>query len=227
MISIVVPTLNEASQIESFLLKLQYLRKNGHELIIVDGGSQDSTLSIAQQFVDDIVSCEPCRAEQMNAGAAMARGDILWFLHADSYPPPCADRLITKGLQEQPRVWGRFNVRLSGSSSLFRIIEFMMNVRSCFTGIATGDQGIFVKRSVFFNHNGFPKIALMEDVAISKKFKKISRPLCVTEPIVTSSRKWESDGIFRTIVTMWLLRIAYWIGINPDRLKNIYYPSDS
>jgi rSAM/selenodomain-associated transferase 2 len=159
----------------------------------------------------------------MNAGAQVALGDVLWFLHSDSVPPPDADRLIATALQESARVWGRFDVRLSGDQPLLRLVAMMMNARSRLTGIATGDQGIFVKRAAFERVGGYPAIPLMEDIALSRALKKISRPVCLRQRLLASSRRWERDGIVRTILLMWRLRLAYFLGADPARLARIYY----
>jgi len=223
MISVVIPALNEAALAGKRLKDLQCLRGRGHELLLVDGGSSDATRRIAKPLVDQLLDSPPGRALQLNAGAAAARGDILWFLHLDSVVPPRADSLVEEALADGA-VWGRFDVRLSGGAIMFRVIERMMNLRSSVTGICTGDQGVFVRRDLFESVGGFPEIALMEDIAISKRLKRIARPCCLGHPIVTSSRRWERDGIWRTVLAMWFLRSAYQLGADPARLAEIYYP---
>ncbi len=222
-LSIVVPTLNEAPGIVLFLQPLQRLRGRGVELILADGGSGDGTVPLATPLADRVVSSPRGRALQMNAGAAIARGDVLLFLHADARLPDGAERLILDGLRETGRRWGRFDVRLSGAAPMLRVVEWMMNRRSRLTGIATGDQGLFVERALFEEAGGFPAIALMEDIALSSRLKRHSRPLCLAETIVTSSRRWEKRGIWRTIVLMWRLRLAYFLGAEPARLAEIYH----
>jgi rSAM/selenodomain-associated transferase 2 len=161
----------------------------------------------------------------MNAGARVASGEVLWFLHADSLVPPDADRRLLDALSDSERSWGRFDVAFSGRGAPFRMIATMMNIRSRLTGIATGDQGIFVARRAFLEVGGFPSIPLMEDIAISRALKRIGRPLCLRQTLVTSSRRWKQMGVLRTIVLMWSLRLAYALGIDPARLARLYQRS--
>ena len=222
-LSIIVPALNEAPGIAGFLQPLQPLRTRGVEVILADGASTDTTVEVAAPLVDRIVASPSGRALQMNAGAAQARGDVLLFLHADTVLPPDAPTLILDGLRESGRRWGRFDIRLSGNARLLRVVEWMMNRRSRLTGIATGDQGLFVERQLFDEVGGFARIALMEDVALSAALKRHGRPLCLAPCIVASSRRWEKHGIWRTIVLMWRLRFAYFLGTEPQQLAKIYY----
>ncbi len=222
-LSIVIPTLNEAPGIVSFLQHLQPLRKRGVELILADGGSGDGTVVAARPLVDRVVTTPRGRALQMNVGAALAGGDVLLFLHADARLPDAPERLILDGLRETGRRWGRFDVRLSGAAPLLRVVEWMMNRRSRLTGIATGDQGLFVERELFVEVGGFPAIALMEDIALSATLKRRGRPLCLAYSVIASSRRWEKHGIWRTIALMWRLRLAYFLGAEPARLAEIYY----
>lgn len=225
-ISVIIPTLNEAGVIEKTLALLQRFRERGHELILADGGSSDATLSIARPLIDKIVQSEPGRARQMNHGAALAGGDILWFLHADTCIPADADRWITQALEGHgvmsPASWGRFDVCLSGNGIRFRMIECLMNLRSRCSGIATGDQGIFITRECFRRLNGYANIPLMEDIEISRRLKRTSRPVCLKQKLVTSSRRWESQGVWRTILLMWRLRLAYAFGADPAELARLY-----
>lgn len=222
-LSIIIPALNEAAGIAAFLEVLQPLRDRGVELILADGGSDDDTAAIAAPLVDQVIQAPRGRALQMNAGAALAHGDVLLFLHADSRLPAEADRLVLEGLRASGRRWGRFDVKLSGRAATLRLVERMMNLRSRLTGIATGDQGLFIERGLFRESGGFPAIALMEDVAFTSRLRRHGRPLCLGEKIITSSRRWETNGIWRTIVLMWSLRIAYFLGMHPDRLARIYH----
>jgi rSAM/selenodomain-associated transferase 2 len=222
-LSIIIPTLDEAAGIVAFLEPLQPLRDRGVDIILADGGSRDGTVAAAAPLVDRVISARRGRASQMNAGAAVCTGDVLLFLHADCTLAEQADRAILSGLASSQRRWGRFDVRLSGAASMLRVVERAMNLRSRLTGICTGDQGLFVERALFEESGGFPAIELMEDVAISGKLRQSGPPLCLSVTLVTSSRRWESNGIWRTIVLMWRLRLAYFLGTEPRRLADIYH----
>jgi rSAM/selenodomain-associated transferase 2 len=222
-LSVVIPCLNEAAIAELRLGALQSLRRVGHELILVDGGSTDGTPIIARPMVDRLLASPPGRARQMNLGARTARGEVLWFLHLDSELPPDAARAALQAATHGPG-WGRFDVRLGGSLPMLRVVERAMSLRSRLTGIATGDQGVFVRRDLFAAVGGFPEIPLMEDIALSARLKRLARPACLRERIITSSRRWERDGVWRTILLMWTLRAAYRLGADPSRLARIYYP---
>ncbi len=220
-ISIIIPALNEAEHLCATLSDLAPLRVAGHELILADGGSHDGTPDLASPLVDKIIQTRSGRAVQMNAGAQAACGDILWFLHADSRIPENA----TDTLLQSQREWGRFDISLSGRHPLLRIVEKMMNLRSRLTGIATGDQGIFVIRKAFEAIGGYPDIPLMEDIALSKALRRRSRPACLRTRLITSSRRWEQHGILSTIALMWRLRLAYALGTDPSRLAKHYRKS--
>ncbi|MEA3644277.1 MAG: TIGR04283 family arsenosugar biosynthesis glycosyltransferase [Lamprobacter sp.] len=224
-ISIIIPTLNEADVIGALLGDLAALRAAGHELILVDGGSRDATRTLAEPLVDRLLAAPRGRAAQMNAGAQAATGELLWFLHADSrVPAATAEALLAAARPvERPVVrWGRCDVRLSGRHPLLRVIERAMNLRSCMSGIATGDQGLFVSRADFTAVGGFPDIPLMEDIALSRRLRRLARPLCLRTALITSSRRWESRGILRTVMLMWRLRLAYVLGADPARLAGLY-----
>jgi rSAM/selenodomain-associated transferase 2 len=188
----------------------------------VDGGSQDGTVELAAPLADRILVAARGRASQMNAGAAKARGDALLFLHADTRLPPDADRLIVERLAASGRAWGRFDVTIAGRHPLLVLVGVTMNLRSRLTGIATGDQAMFVTRAAFDHAGGFPNIPLMEDVALSSRLKRIGRPLCLKERVVTSGRRWERHGVMRTILLMWRLRLAYFFGAQPADLARWY-----
>ncbi len=220
-LSIIIPTLNEADHITALLGDLATLRAAGHELILVDGGSTDATRMLAEPLVDWLLDAPRGRAVQMNAGAKIAQGDLLWFLHADSRVPASTTEALLAAAHSGVR-WGRCDVRLSGRHPLLRVVERAMNLRSCLTGIATGDQGLFVTRSAFVEVGGFPDIPLMEDIALSQRLRRLARPLCLRPVLITSSRRWESHGIVRTIVLMWRLRLAYASGADPARLARLY-----
>jgi rSAM/selenodomain-associated transferase 2 len=217
-LSIIIPVLNEAENIPALLDSLQPLRRRGAEVVVVDGGSSDDTADLARAGADQVLLSAPGRARQMNAGAAAARGEILCFLHADSRLPEGADGLMINGLSHSRRSWGRFDVTISGTHPLLRVIACTMNWRSRLTGIATGDQGLFVTRSLFEAAGHFPDIALMEDIALSRQLKIYGAPLCIAHRLTTSGRRWEKHGVWRTMLLMWRLRLAYWLGADPDKL---------
>jgi len=221
-LSIIIPTLNEAGAIGQTLAALQPLRARGCEVIVADGGSTDGTAGLARPLADAVVVSPPGRACQQNAGAAAASGEVLLFLHADTRLPRDADVLVADGLRRSGRGWGRFDVRLTGRHPMLRMIERMMNLRSRLTGIATGDQAIFIQSDRFHAAGGFPEIPLMEDVALSKALRRLGPPLCLRETVATSSRRWEQHGVYRTMVLMWSLRLAYWLGADPARLADRY-----
>ena len=220
LVSIIIPVLNEEQSVKSLLQQLQIYRQQGHEVIVVDGGSDDETVSISKPLADKVITSYAGRAKQMNKGVAESTNEVLWFLHADTSIPENVIENIQKSLVK--RDWGRFNIKLSGAQFLFRIIEKMINIRSRLSGVATGDQGIFVKRNMFESVGGYSEIPLMEDVALSYKLKTISQPACIKETLTTSSRRWEKNGIIKTILLMWYLRFLYWIGVTPDKLAKLY-----
>ncbi|MEP7183195.1 MAG: TIGR04283 family arsenosugar biosynthesis glycosyltransferase [Betaproteobacteria bacterium] len=221
--SIVVPMLNEAARIESALAALQPLRAAGHEVIVVDGGSADGTLALARPLVDRALAALPGRATQMNAGAAAATGDVLLFLHADTRLPVGGLDSMIAALVRTGRRWGRFDVAISGKAWVLTLVAALMNRRSRLTGIATGDQGIFVERALFDAVGGFPDQPLMEDVELSKRLVRAAgRPICLDARVVTSGRRWESQGPWRTIAAMWWLRFLYWRGADPRNLACRY-----
>jgi rSAM/selenodomain-associated transferase 2 len=201
---------------------LASLRTHGVEVIVADGGSSDQTAVLARPLADRVMEAPRGRASQMNAGAALARGDILVFLHADTRLPADASQLILGGLARSGRAWGRFDVRIEGAHPLFPVIAFFMNARSRLTGIATGDQAMFVSRGVFAAVGGFPNIALMEDITLARNLKRVSRPLCLRARVTTSGRRWEERGVVRTILLMWRLRLAYFFGAKPESLARRY-----
>jgi rSAM/selenodomain-associated transferase 2 len=216
-LSVVVPALNEARGIRAALEALAPLRARGHEIIVVDGGSADGTRERAAGLCDQVLDAPRGRASQMNAGARAARGEALVFLHADTRLPEGADELIFQSLRASR--WGRFDVEIDGRHPLLGIVARAINLRSRLTGIATGDQAIFVRREDF---SGFPEIALMEDVAFSKAMKRRGPPACRRETVLTSGRRWESRGVLRTIVLMWQLRLRYFLGARPEDLARRY-----
>ncbi len=222
-LSIVIPALNEAHNIAVTLAPLQGLRSRGVEVLLLDGGSTDATTQIADPLVDRVIHANKGRAAQMNAGAAVATGDTLLFLHADSILPPDADQLIFNGLQSTSRAWGRFDVTIKGTHFFLPVIAWFMNHRSRLTAIATGDQGLFMTVDVFKSAGGFANMPLMEDVAMCASLKTISAPICLTQRIITSGRRWEKYGVWRTILLMWRIRLAYFLGADPAQLHRSYY----
>lgn len=216
-LSVIVPALNEAPGIGAALQALAPLRARGHEVIVVDGGSEDRTREIAAPLCDRLVVAQRGRAVQMNAGARAARGDALVFLHADTRLPEYADKEIVGCLEKH--LWGRFDVAIEGRHRLLPVIARAMNLRSRLTGIATGDQAIFVRREAFA---GFPDIALMEDVAFSTAMKRRGPPACLRSRVLTSGRRWESRGVLRTVALMWRLRLLYFLGARPEALARRY-----
>jgi rSAM/selenodomain-associated transferase 2 len=221
-LSIVVPTLNEAGGIAAALEALAGLRAAGHEVLVIDGGSDDGTPDFAASRADRVARSPRGRAQQMNAGARLATGDVLLFLHADTRLPPRAERLVLDGLAGSGRGWGRFDVRIAGRHPLLRVVAAAMNARSRWTGIATGDQAMFVRRDAFTAVGGFPPVPLMEDVALSAALKRVSPPLCLRARVATSGRRWETRGVIRTVLLMWWLRLRYFLGASPERLAERY-----
>ena len=216
-LSIVIPTLNEASHIESLLAQLS---DENVELIVVDGGSDDQTVQRASVHAK-LVYSSTGRAVQMNTGAAAANGDWLWFLHADTQLSQPLNAYVDE-ITQSSSVWGRFTVRLNDARFIFRVIERLMNARSCFTSVATGDQGLFVDRRLFDELGGYPELPLMEDVALSKRLRKVMPVNCSTLSLITSARRWQHRGVLKTIVLMWWLRLAYAVGVSPARLRQWY-----
>jgi rSAM/selenodomain-associated transferase 2 len=221
-LSIVIPVLNEAAAIVDGLDALSPIRGGGVEVIVVDGGSTDGTLERVGERADRCLAVQPGRARQQNAGAAVARGEVILFLHVDTRLPPGAVSAVLDGLERSGRAWGRFDVRLTGSHAAFRLVERMISLRSRLTGIATGDQAIFVRRELFRQVGGFPEISLMEDVALSRLLRRHGRTLCLRLPVLTSSRRWERHGILKTILLMWRLRLEFWLGRDPAVLAARY-----
>jgi rSAM/selenodomain-associated transferase 2 len=221
-LSIIVPVLNEAENIVTTLSALAPLRRRGAEVIVVDGGSRDATAEHAAPLADSVVHAPRGRASQMNAGAARAKGDVLLFLHADTRLPSDADRLVVDGLRNSGRAWGRFDVRIEGRHPLLPVVAASMNLRSRLTGICTGDQAMFVRREAFRKAGGFPEIPLMEDIAFSRALKRVSPPLCLRARVTTSGRRWEKDGVLRTVLLMWRLRLSYFLGVQPETLARRY-----
>ncbi|KAF3981197.1 MAG: glycosyltransferase family 2 protein [Methylococcales symbiont of Hymedesmia sp. n. MRB-2018] len=219
--SIIIPTLNEADNIQSCLQSVQ-AQSQPHEIIIVDAGSVDNTLENARPLADKIIRSDKGRATQMNKGAKYASGDILLFLHADTHLPTNALDSLSQLFKQHHNTWGRFNITLTGQHPLLKMIAWFMNWRSCLTGIATGDQVIFVKKSLFEQVNGYAEIALMEDVELCSRLKKISRPHCLKTRVISSGRRWEQYGVVKVVVLMWSIRLRYFFGEAPETLNTLY-----
>lgn len=200
---------------------LRSVYEQGHEVIIVDGGSRDNTLAIAYEITDTVIISKKGRALQMNSGASIASGEVLLFLHADTLLPDSVTRIISDAFTDE-NFWGRFDVRLSNNRFVFRLIEYMMNLRSSLTSIVTGDQAIFVESKLFERVGGFPEIALMEDIEISRRLKKVAKPVCLKQKVVTSSRRWETNGVFATVLLMWKIRLYHFFGVSPEKLSQMY-----
>ena len=224
-LSIIIPVLNEAAALR-LLLPALLLQRESVELIVADGGSDDETSSVVTEFGATLIHAKRGRARQMNAGAAIASGEILLFLHADSQLPSDAFQLVEEAIANG-KLWGRFDLRLSGKQWLLRVVEQTINWRSCLSGIATGDQAIFLRRDTFESLGGYADIPLMEDVELSKRLKRLAAPCCIHQPLMTSSRRWEHYGILRTIFLMWQMRLAYFLGASPESLAQRYRRSDT
>ena len=221
-ISVIVPAIDEAETIEAMLATLAPLRARGSEVIVVDGGSRDDTAERATAGATRVIHARPGRAAQMNAGAAVATGELLWFLHADTKVDEPVLAAMEAAAHDPGVSWGRVGVRLDSWRPLLRLTAVLMNIRSRLTGIATGDQGIFVRRVLFDRIGGFPEQPLMEDVEISARLKVHAAPRCLPTGLTTSARRWERHGVIRTILLMWSLRLAYWRGADPAELAARY-----
>lgn len=224
-LAIVIPTLNEVATVEQTLRDLAPLRQRAVSVIVADGGSADDTVARAAALCDRVIAAPRGRALQMNAGARAPEAqaaDVLLFLHADTVLPADADRTVLRALANSDRVWGRFDVAIEGRSRWLRLVGAMMNLRSRLTGIATGDQALFIERSSFVALEGFPPIALMEDIAFCTRAKQLSRPLALRDRARTSGRRWERNGVWRTILLMWRLRWAFYFGADPAELARRY-----
>jgi rSAM/selenodomain-associated transferase 2 len=218
---IVMPVLDEAATLAPRLRALQPLRQRGVRVVVVDGGSRDGTLDIARAHADLALLAPRGRAAQMNAGAAACPTEVLLFLHADTELPAQADALVRRATLGA-LAWGRFDVRIDSPRRALRLVAGMMNLRSRWTGIATGDQAMFVRHELFQQVGGFPDLPLMEDIALSRALKRHARPACLRERVSTSARRWERHGVWRTVLLMWRLRAAYFMGADPRQLAIRY-----
>jgi rSAM/selenodomain-associated transferase 2 len=221
-ISVIVPILDELAVLPRLMEHLAELRQQGCEVLLVDGGSSDGSVEMARAGGFSVLERQPGRGRQMNAGASAASGDILLFLHADTRLPEGAIFRVRCALESGRSVWGRFDVRIDGRSSILAVVAAMMNGRSRLTGIATGDHAMFVRRDVFVTIGGFPEQPLMEDIEISRRLRRHSWPIRIASRVVTSGRRWEQCGVWQTILLMWWLRFAYWCGASATALARRY-----
>lgn len=219
-LSIIIPVFNEAEQLVTKLQALQILRPKC-QLLVVDGGSVDATIAIAKPWVDRVVKSARGRALQMNIGAAQADADVFLFLHADTDLPDQAINVILAAIAQGVQ-WGRFDVKFDDPQLIYQLIAGMMNWRSRFTGIATGDQALFMTRTIYEQVGGFPDMALMEDIALSTCLKRISKPACLQAKVTTSARRWQKRGIVKTILLMWCLRLGFYLGVDAEILAKFY-----
>ena len=219
-LAIVVPMLDEAATLPALLVHLAGWRARGCEVVLVDGGSRDDSVEMARAAGFRVLIAERGRARQMNAGAQACGRALMLFLHADTRLPEAADAMVRAALAVQ--AWGRFDVRIDGRPLMLRVVAALMNLRSRLSGIATGDQAIFVRREVFEALGGFPDQPLMEDIELSCRLLRVSRPACLRARVRTSGRRWEQRGVWRTIALMWRLRWAYWRGVPAERLAEAY-----
>jgi rSAM/selenodomain-associated transferase 2 len=222
-VSVVIPVLNEEKTIAATLTALMALKP--HEVIVVDGGSSDRTRKISAETDATVITGAPSRARQMNVGAQQATGDILLFLHADTRLPPAAFDDIAAALKDPRYLGGRFDVDLDGDHWMLKVVGAMINHRSRITKVGTGDQAIFVRREVFAQLGGFPDIPLMEDIAFCRALKRLGGIACLRSKVVSSARRWESEGVWRTIIKMWILKLLYFAGVSPVKLKRFYAES--
>lgn len=220
-LSIIVPILNEAAGVPSLCAHLLPYARQGVEVILVDGGSEDGSAELVECLGLRLVRSPRGRALQMNAGASVASGDVLLFLHADTRLPSATLQRLEASVNDALD-WGRFDVRIEGRPTMLRLVAWLMNWRSRLTGIATGDQAMFMTRTAFETVGGFPAQPLMEDVEMSSRLRRLARPICLRDRVVTSGRRWEQRGLWRTIFLMWRLRWAYWRGVSPSKLAEAY-----
>jgi len=224
LLSIIIPVLNEEALVISCLERLLPLRRRGHEVIVVDGGSDDATRSLAAPRCTRLLRGQRGRAMQMNFGASVASGDVLLFLHVDSRLPGEVEHALGTIFGEATEAWGWFDSEFDGRAAMFRVIAACMNLRARLTRTCTGDQALFASAALFHRAGGFPGIPLMEDIAICSSLGRHSRPRRIALATVTSSRRWETRGVARTIWQMWWLRGRYFFGADPEQLAARYYP---
>ncbi len=220
--TIITPVLDDARALERLLDSLYRADARGTH-IVVDGGSRDDSVAVAEARGCTVIRSEPGRAVQLANGIAAAEAGWLWMLHADTVVPRAAVETLASISGEGAPGWGRFDVTLADPRLALRVIGAMMNLRSRLTGICTGDQGIFVHTALLDVIGGMPNLPLMEDIELSKRLKRVARPRCPRIAIETSARRWRHHGVVRTVLLMWWLRLAYWVGVSPVRLARMYY----
>ncbi len=222
-VSVIVPTLNEEKSIAATVAALTALQP--HEAIVVDGGSRDKTVEMSARAGARVIVSERGRARQMNRGAQEATGEVLLFLHADTRLPASAWADIDNALSDGRYVGGRFDIELQGDHSMLKVIGAMISYRSRLTKVATGDQALFVRREVFREMGGFPDIELMEDIAFCRALKRFGGVACLRSKVTSSARRWEMNGLWRTVSKMWILKLLYFAGVSPGTLKRFYADS--
>ena len=232
-VSIIIPIRNEADNLPHLFANINSLNPMPQQVILVDGGSKDNSINITQRYIEELmldnksainwqmVESIAGRAAQMNAGAALATSDVLLFLHADTQLPIDAISEVAAAMQKSE--WGRFDVQLDSRQPMLWMVSIMINWRSRLSDIATGDQAIFIKRALFKQVGGYPNQALMEDIELCKRLKGITKPVCLKSKVMTSARRWQQHGTWRTIILMWQLRFDYWRGVSADDIRQRYY----
>jgi rSAM/selenodomain-associated transferase 2 len=220
-ISIIIPVLDEATCLNSLLVQLEDWRNDKDEVIFVDGGSEDASRTMIRAFGFSVIKCERGRAKQLNQGAMSAKGDILWFLHADSDISEINRESFFSQAQNES-FWGFFNIKISDKALIFHIIAFCMNSRARCTRVATGDQGIFVSKSLFVKVGAYPDIKLMEDIELSCSLRHRAAPVILRGPLNTSARRWRTNGVVQTILLMWVLRIGWFFGCSDRTIRRLY-----
>ena len=237
-VSIIIPVLNEADNLPLLFDNINKLNPNPQQVILVDGGSNDDSIGIIRSFINELMldndrkidwqmtESKAGRALQMNTGAALATGEVLLFLHADTQLPLHAIDSVSEAMKRAE--WGRFDVQIASRQPTLRLVSQMINWRSRLSGIATGDQAIFISQSLFERIGSYPNQALMEDIELckqlkGKQLKGMAKPACLKSKVITSARRWQQHGTWRTIILMWHLRFDYWRGVSADNIKARYY----
>lgn len=224
-LSVIIPSLNEVDSLRSNLQRLQVLRSCGHEIILIEAGECNLNLDEKAEFCDLVLQSERGRAKQMNLGAKFASGQWLLFLHADTNLPANFESIISKPLSNRSFLWGWFDVSFDASGLIYAVIAKLMNVRARLTSVSTGDQTLVVDRKLFWELKGFADIPIMEDIELTSRLRRHAKPLMISGSVTTSARRWQKEGVLRTILLMWSLRFLYFIGVSPRKLVNCYYKS--